>query len=77
MANPMEKIGIHFGALSQPIHKQLGIKRIDEDLKHLQEDADAVTRLAVRGLLADSVVRKTRQKIMKEISKYLSTRSKS
>lgn len=73
------KFGIHFGALAKPIVTQLraqGIRRPAEakqDVHHLQRDADAITRLAVRGYLGDAAKQRMHRKVMRELSRVLSS----
>ena len=57
-----KRIPIEFGALAQSISTQLGIKAVP-----LDNDADAITRLHVRGLLTDSETDKARKRLMKKI----------
>jgi len=63
------KIVLYFGAMCDPIHKQLGLsKRLT---KHAQLDADAVVRLAIRGVITDSEGRRVRQRIINRLAKEL------
>ena len=64
------KLGLTFGAMVPPLREQLaGVKA--GKVAHWQRDADAITRLAVRGLLPDAQVRKCRQKLMNQIAKEI------
>jgi len=66
----MKTIGIHFGALCPSIAEQLieqGVVTIPDDINHFQEDADAVTRLVIRGLITDSQASAARRKLLKKI----------
>lgn len=72
------KISIQFGAMAMPIAQQLnfqGIKCLKTDLIHWQADADAITRLAVRGLLSDSRIRYARQRLLQNILRGVRKRS--
>lgn len=63
-------ISLVFGAISPSIQKQLAKQRIKISLSpHWQKDADAISRLYVRGLLTDSQVHSARGKLLKQIAK--------
>lgn len=70
--------GIQFGALAPRLAEQVGIraytlqKRISI-LKHQQRDADAITRLAVRGLLPDAQVHAARKRLMKNLQRIFAS----
>lgn len=69
-----KEFNLSFGALSEPLKKQLaeqGLRMKSKYLQHFQKDADALSRLHIRGLIPDSEVRKIRQKLMKSITKKL------
>lgn len=71
------KFGIHFGPMAQAISSQLAAQEIDvgkvgNDLKHVQLDADAVSRLAVRGYIPDGQKRQLHKKLMKAIREIIS-----
>lgn len=62
-------IDIAFGALCPPLSEQLPAGVIPvETLDHLQRDADAITRLAVRGLLTAVQVHAARSKLVEKIA---------
>lgn len=68
----MANFTLHCGAMTMPFEEQLkaqgfGVKDITA-LGHLQSDADALTRLAVRRVLPDSVVNKARRKITDRVA---------
>ena len=68
------KIGIEFGALAPKIAVQItnaGYSANEDGIAHCQKDADALTRLAVRGLLPDNVTHNGRKKLMKHILRYV------
>jgi hypothetical protein len=56
---------IIFGAMAEPLHIQIGYKF--KNYKHVQKDADAVTRLLVRGLIGERQGKQIRFKIMKNL----------
>jgi len=60
-----------FGALAPPIHEQLGLARptAGSPADHWQRDADAISRLAVRGLLADSESLRARRRLLKRMER--------
>jgi len=61
------KIGVAFSALAPPLDKQ--IMRHIPGLDHFQLDADAVTRLSIRGILSDSETKNARKRIVKAMLK--------
>ena len=66
----MKTISVHFGALCPSIAEQLieqGVVTIPDEINHFQKDADATTRLLIRGLLTDSQTRSARQKLINKI----------
>lgn len=70
-----ENIELVFGAVCPSIAEQLtgidhGIN--PEALGHAQFDADAITRLSIRGLIPDSAARLARQKLLKRICNWIS-----
>lgn len=72
-----KKFGIHFGALAKPISVQLAeqgitVRDVGNDLKHIQADADAVMRLAVRGYIPDGQKRQLHKKLMRRIDDVIS-----
>ena len=59
---------IHFGAFAPKLSEQGFADLIDANkLEHLQKDADAISRLSVRGIIPDSVVGKARERLGKTI----------
>ena len=56
-------IKIYFGALCEPVAEQLGIN--EHIAEPWQKDADAITRLVVRGLLTDSETHRARKRLIK------------
>ena len=68
------QIQIDFGAMAPKIAEQIAAAKLTADkdgIAHCQKDADALTRLAVRGLLPDSAIRNGRKKLMKHIIRYV------
>jgi hypothetical protein len=64
-------LGIEFGACAPPLEDQIkSAGRIingKDLLEHCQKDADAVTRLLIRGLISQSTGKAARMKILKNI----------
>ena len=60
---------IRFGALSEPLHEQLGLP--EEDMKLVQRLADAVTLCNIHGILPDGETHKARKRIVKEINRVI------
>ena len=62
-------LSITFGAFARPMRSQLKGRGIDrETMKHFQADADALTRLVVRGLLNDSEALRARKRFVDRIA---------
>jgi FAD synthase len=59
------EIGLRFGAVAPPLHQQLGIAPVAVD--PFQADADAITRLVVRGLLSDAEAERARLRLGRKI----------
>jgi len=55
-----------FGALADPLYKQLRLPR--RRLRYLQDCADSIVTLAIGGLLADAEVHRARKRLMARIS---------
>ena len=69
-----KKFGIHFGAMSDPISKQLKAQKLKfdvETVKHFQKDIDAIIRVRIRGILGDSIYVKAQDKLFKNITKHI------
>lgn len=60
------RISIELGALAPPLAEQLGLEST-ERLDHLQKDADALTRLRVRGLLTERESTAASKRLVKRI----------
>jgi hypothetical protein len=68
----MSRIDIHFGALAPALSEQIG--HLIEDpktMEHLERDADAITRLVIRGLVSDREGERARDRLFKKIVKAL------
>ena len=63
------RVSIEFGALAPPLAEQLGIEA--DRLEHLQWSCDAVTRLAINGLLTEAEKDKVRMRLIKRIAKLV------
>lgn len=74
------KLELTFGAMAPDIAQQLayqGLTAKPRAIDHWQKDADAITRLAVRGILSDAAKSAARRKLLKTILRVAtSTRSK-
>lgn len=71
------KIIIELGALSDDLSKQLdsfGLCAPKEKIEHLQQDADAISRLNIRGLISDSAAKQARQRLMKRIVQVIAAK---
>lgn len=72
--NHSTELGIHFGALADPISKQLkqqGFKFDAEQVKHFEKQLDAITRLRFADLIADTVATKAFNKLYKRIQQHV------
>lgn len=53
------KISISFGALANPLHEQLAQQGFDipmEEFRVPQDDANAITRVRIRGLITNTLL---------------------
>ena len=60
-------LDLRFGMLAPPLAAQAGCHT--DVLRHEQQDADCIARLAVHGIATDSEVHKMRQRLVKRIVK--------
>jgi hypothetical protein len=60
-------VSIVFGATANSLAKQFG--RHGTDVGRWQKDADAITRLLIRGLISESAGRAARKKLLRIIAK--------
>jgi hypothetical protein len=64
------KINLTFGSMAAPLVQQLGVQGINAPTKlldHWQKDADAISRLAVRGFLTDTETNRARRRLLQTI----------
>jgi hypothetical protein len=66
------KIGLRFGALAPSLAEQLD--KPPKSVELWQKDADAITRLLVRGLIPDTYGQKARRKLLATIVRTLAAR---
>jgi hypothetical protein len=59
-------IHVVLGATAPLLAKQLGLSV--REVKHWQLDADAITRLAVRGMLSEAERHRARRRLVKQIA---------
>ncbi len=57
-------IALSFGPMAKPLKEQLNGLGDDQYLDQAQLDADAITRLYLRGLLADGEAKKARKRLL-------------
>jgi len=63
---------LHFGALAPKLKEQLKeFMVLPDDLEHAQLDADAITRLSIRGLITGSETLKARRKLGQKLDKAI------
>jgi hypothetical protein len=61
-------MGITFGAIADPLRKQLEGEHFDAGtINHYQRDVDAITRLHVRGFLTDAETSRARIRVLKKL----------
>lgn len=68
----MKEIRLDFGAVVPSLDSQLfdqGIAMDRDGIRHFQQDADAIVRLSVRGLLPDSERARLNKKLLQRIVK--------
>lgn len=67
-------LALHLGAFCDPIIKQIveqGFSLKENEAEHFQKDADAITRLSVRGLVTMSSVKSARRKLVNIIAEQI------
>jgi hypothetical protein len=64
---------MNFGAMAPSIAEQLAEQQLicTTDTEHWQRDADAITRLAVRGILPEAQARAARQRVLRELARHV------
>lgn len=66
------RLELSFGALAKPLAAQADLSAINADtVVHLQRDADAITRLLIRGLLSGAEAHRARKRLMRKIEQEL------
>lgn len=70
-------MSITLGAMEPPLTEQLKGLASNEDLSHLQRDAQAITRCHIRGLISDRESDKARRRLIKRIERTLNGKTKS
>lgn len=71
------KVQITFGAMVPLLETQLGhqgLKMLSGPLHHVQRDADALARLAARGVLSERETHNARRRLLKVILKHATRR---
>lgn len=64
-----DRLGITFGALAPKLSQQLAQFDLGrDDVRHWQKDADAIVRLAIRGLIPDNVKARAYQRLTDRIA---------
>ncbi len=69
-----KKLGIYFGAMVEPLSKQLtkqGFKFDKDTVLHFQKDMDALVRVRIRGYILDSQIDKINKKLYKKIEQHI------
>ena len=67
---------IEFEAMAPKIREQIKSAGLTADMvgiTHCQLDADALTRLAIRGIIPESAVSSGRKKLLKHVLRYITT----
>ena len=67
------RVEITFGALAKPLREQLALQCLSPNngvVRHWQRDADAISRLSVRGLLTEAGTSQARRRLLKNIIHY-------
>lgn len=69
-----KKFEIQFGALCPPLSQQIVAagSKVPSDVDLLQQDADEISRLYIRGLLSDSESTRARKRLMARIVRNVS-----
>jgi hypothetical protein len=75
----MKTLNVHFGALSDPIAKQVKTQGFSFDGKQMlsfQEQSDAILRLRFANILTDSMMDKAHAKLFKFIKQHVQSKMK-
>ena len=73
------QVGIHFGALSEPLRKQLAEQKLSFDkvlIAYYQKCMDAINVLRISGCMTDKVADKVRQSLHKKIVSHVAKKMK-
>ena len=66
------ELELEFGALTESVSKQVSEQFSSQiSLPSFDEDAKALVRVYIRGLISDSENKRARQRLMKKITAYL------
>ena len=67
------KLELHFGALAPPVSQQIKkqINYTDDRILKFDEEAKALVRVYLDGLITDGENEKARKRLMKKITNYL------
>lgn len=69
----IKQIGVHIGALCDPIHKQLkaqGIKVSASDVSHFQRAHDGIVQLRVMGCMGDKERDRISQRFVNKVTNW-------
>ncbi len=70
-----DKLTLHFGALSPPLKEQLKKHKTDpSEVAQFQKDHDAIVRLAIRSVIAQSEKHRAQGRLFKRIIAHLKKR---
>jgi len=72
-------IGLHFGALSDPIANQLeaqGFSFDHKEVRYLQKVSESLVSVSLAGLLPDGAIEKARQKLYKKVISHVCKHNK-
>lgn len=65
-------LSLRLGALAPELSTQLGESGLDKkQIRQYQQDADAITRLSVRGYISESDARRFRQSLVMKIERQV------
>jgi hypothetical protein len=62
-------VRIEFGALARPLYHQIRGYLPAASLRHFQADADAITRLKIRGLIPDKAAERARLRLIRDMER--------
>ncbi len=66
--------GIHFGIFAPPLYQQLNL--LEEDVQEFQLISDSINNLYLSEIISDKESLKFRQKLLKQIEKFLKKKMK-